>query len=144
MIFDNLMLTTYYLLLFIATWTFCRHNDHYMVCRFDRLGRQKSGFGGCPVLCTSCKDKHLCTSRLIRLRAFHSKEKKCIRRYYTRMKGDTDLRWYHYTPFLSYVFYQGKCIDCNKPISYVWPLFDLLVLTILLLVVPYPYNVKRL
>ena len=36
------------------------------------------------------------------------------------------IKWYHNIPLLSYLFLRGKCASCHKPISFRYPLVELL------------------
>ena len=41
-------------------------------------------------------------------------------------KCSAQLKWYHNIPLLSFIFLKGKCSFCNTPISWRYPLIELL------------------
>jgi leader peptidase (prepilin peptidase)/N-methyltransferase len=47
--------------------------------------------------------------------------------------GNT-LKWYHNIPLFSYLILKGKCAYCKEPISFIYPLVEILTATLLLLV----------
>src|SRR5688500_4203193 len=54
----------------------------------------------------------------------------------------TILRWYHNIPMVSFLFLRGKCAFCGKPISWRYPLIELLTGLIALWLIPSEPNLE--
>lgn len=52
----------------------------------------------------------------------------------------TQLRWYHNIPILSFTFLRGKCAFCQNPISWRYPLIEILTALVALWLMPASFD----